>query len=55
MHHPDNKQENKEDVIYDDKNVTRPNDDGGARSVKKNVNEREKKINNDPDKPARKK
>jgi thermitase len=50
-----NKQGNKDDVIYDEKSITRPNDDGGARSVKKNVNERDKKVNNDPDKPARKK
>ncbi len=50
-----NKQDNKDDVIYDDRNVTKPNDDGGARSVKKSVNEKDKKVNSDPDKPARKK
>lgn len=49
-----NKQEIKDEVIYEDNNTIKQNDDGGARSVKKNVNEREKKINSDPDKPAKK-
>lgn len=50
-----NKEEIKDEVIYDEKNINRPTDDGGARSVKKKVNERESKSNNEYDKPARKK
>jgi hypothetical protein len=50
-----NQEETKVDVIYEDKTITKPNDDGGARAVKKKVNDKDIKIKNDPDKPARKK
>jgi thermitase len=50
-----NQEETKVDVIYEDKTITKPNDDGGARAVKKKVNEKDIKVKNDPDKPARKK
>ena len=50
-----NKEETREDVIYEEKITNKSSDDGGARSVKKKVNERESKSNNESDKPARKK
>lgn len=52
----ENKEETKDVIITDDKNIKyNPNDDGGARAVKKNVNDKDTKRNNNYDKPAQKK
>jgi hypothetical protein len=52
----ENKEEIKDVLITDDKNIkNKPNDDGGARAVKKNVNGKDTKQNNNYDKPAQKK